>query len=166
VKTLLRPAASLLCLALLGACGHPSAPAGGGTVGSADTVTVSGHVAAPGTKGSLLVFAVAGAQPEVGDRETLGVAAIDADGDFALTIPPAEAVAFAFLADGASDGVIDGGDPIAVLTGPSFASLGGGDVVTLSDVTLDFTGRKASASAIDVQRPGAAGPEFTPTTVP
>jgi len=103
----------------ISACGNPSAPASGtAAFGVPDLVVVSGHVAALGTKGSLLVFALAGAAPEGADRETLAVAAIDADGDFAITMLPAEAVAFAFLADGANDGVIDGGDPIAVLTGP------------------------------------------------
>lgn len=166
MKTALRPALSLACLALLGACGHPAAPSGSGTVGSADVVAVSGHVAQPGTKGSVLVFAVAGDAPDVADRETLGVAALDADGDFAFTIPPADGVAFAFLADGSSDGVIDGGDPVALLAGASFASLGGGDVVTLADVALDFTARQATAAGIDVQRSGAPAPEFTPTAVP
>lgn len=158
--------AALPLLALFSACGNPSAPAGG-TAGLAipDMVVVSGHVATPGTKGPLLVFAVGGTAPEVADRETLGVAAIDAQGDFSLTIAPADTVAFAFLADGANDGAIDGGDPVALLTGPSFSGLGGGEVVTLSDVALDFAGRKAAAGAIDVQRPGAAA-AFTPTAQP
>ena len=165
--TVARTALPLLGLFLLAACGHPAGPAGGSAaLGAPDLVTVSGHVAAPGTKGSLLLFALAGEAPEAADREVLGIATVDAGGDFAFTFPPAGAVSFAFLADGANDGVIDGGDPVALLTSPSFTGLGGGELVTLSDVALDFTARKATAAAIDVQRPGAPAPGFTPTAVP
>ena len=83
------------------------------------------------------------------------MATVDADGNFAFTMPPVDVASFAFLADGSNDGVIDGGDPIAVLTGPSFANLGGGETVVLADVALDFAAHKATAANIDVQRGGA-----------
>jgi len=150
----------------LAACGRPSGSGAGGAAAVSDTeVAVSGHIAAPGTRGPLLVFALAGDGGEPADRETLSVAAVDADGNFAFTMPPVEAASFAFLADGSNDGVIDGGDPIAVLSGPSFANLGGGETVVLTDVALDFAAHKATAADIDVQRPGAAETR-TPTAVP
>jgi hypothetical protein len=155
-------------LLLLAACGSPSGLPQGGAAGAtaASEVVVNGHLSAPGTKGPLLVFALAGNAGEPADRETLSVAAVDADGDFALTMPPVEAVSFAFLADGANDGVIDGGDPIAVLSGPALANLGGGEVVILGDIALDFTAHKATAGSIDVQRAGAPQSTRTPTPVP
>jgi hypothetical protein len=149
------------------ACGAPSGSASGGSAAATvnvNEVAVSGHIASPGTKGPLLVFALAGDAGDPADRETLSVAAVDGAGDFAFTMPPVEVVTFAFLADGSNDGVIDGGDPIAVLSGPSFANLGGGETVLLTDVALDFTAHKATAANIDVQRPG--GEVRTPTAVP
>jgi hypothetical protein len=171
---MLRAALSLLLLAALAACGGPSGSIRGGTAGNAsgtaavndNEVAVSGHLSAPGTKGPLLIFALAGDAGEPSERETLTVATVDADGNFSFTMPPVDVVSFAFLADGSNDGVIDGGDPIAVLSGPSFASLGGGELVLLSDVALDFTNHKATAANIDVQRSGTAGPDRTPTAVP
>jgi hypothetical protein len=133
---------------------------------AADVVVVSGHISAPGTKGPLLVFALAGNAGELAERETLSVAAVDANGDFAFTMPPTEVVSFAFLADGANDGVIDGGDPTAVLTAPALAGLDGGEVVVLGDVALDFAAHKATAASIDVQPAGAPPSTRTPTPVP
>jgi hypothetical protein len=158
----------VLLLVHLAACGGPAGSPQGGAAGTtaADEVTVNGHISAPGTKGPLLVFALAGNAGEPADRDTLSVAAVDPAGDFALAIPPVEAVSFAFLADGANDGVIDGGDPTAVLGGPALANLGGGDVVLLGDVALDFATHKATAGSIDVQRAGAPPSTRTPTPVP
>jgi hypothetical protein len=92
------------------------------------------------------------------------VATVDADGNFAFTIPPVDVASFAFLADGSNDGVIDGGDPIAVLSGPLFANLGGGETLVVSDVALDFTPHTATAANVDIPRGGA--PARTPTAVP
>ncbi|MFN8642486.1 MAG: hypothetical protein U0802_12855 [Candidatus Binatia bacterium] len=160
----------LLLIAPLAACGGPSGSSHGGVATTAapaaSEVVVTGHVATPGTKGPLLVFAQAGTAGDAAERETLSVAAVDASGDFTLTLPPTEAVSFAFLADGANDGVIDGGDPIAVLSGPALSSLGGGETVVLGDVALDFTAHKAMAASIDVQRAGAPPSTRTPTPVP
>jgi hypothetical protein len=160
---------SLLLIAGLTACGRPSGSVTGGAAGTVavndNEVAVSGHLASPGTKGPLLVFALAGDVGEPADRETLSVATVDADGNFAFTMPPVDVASFAFLADGSNDGVIDGGDPIAVLSGPSFASLSGGETVVLTDVALDFAAHKATAANIDVQRAGAAEAR-TPTAVP
>lgn len=156
----------MLLVAALTACGRPSGSVAGGAAAVADTeVAVSGHIASPGTRGPLLVFALAGDGGEPAERETLAVAAVDADGNFAFTMPPVEVASFAFLADGSNDGVIDGGDPIALLSGPSFANLGGGETVILTDVALDFAAHKATAADIDVQRAGG-GETRTPTAVP
>ena len=129
-------------------------------------VAVTGHIATAGTKGPLLVFALAGDGGDPAERETLSVATVDGDGNFAFTMPPVDVASFAFLADGSNDGVIDGGDPVAVLSGPSFANLSGGESVVLSDVALDFTAHKATAANIDVQHAGAPVAERTPTAVP
>jgi hypothetical protein len=160
----------LLLIAALAACGGPSGSVKGGTASVAaindNEVGVNGHIASPGTKGPLLVFALAGDGGDPAERETLAVATVDADGNFSFTMPPVDVASFAFLADGSNDGVIDGGDPIAILTGPSFANLSGGETVVLTDVALDFTAHKATAANIDVQRGGAAAPVRTPTAVP
>ena len=158
----------LALLLLIAACGGPSGSVSGGAAGVATVnvseVAVTGHISAAGTKGPLLVFALVGDAGEPAERETLAVATVDADGNFSFTMPPVEVASFAFLADGSNDGVIDGGDPIAVLSGPSFANLDGGQTVVLTDVALDFTGHKAMAANIDVQRAG--GETRTPTAVP
>ena len=166
---LLRNSLLPLLIVALAACGGPSGSLkGGGTAAATavndNEVAVSGHISSAGTKGPLLVFALAGEAGEVAERETLAVATVDADGNFAFTIPPVDVASFAFLADGSNDGVIDGGDPVAVLSGPSFANLGGGETLALSDVALDFTAHKATAANIDVQHSDA--PARTPTAVP
>ncbi|MBX3027112.1 hypothetical protein KF840_19595 [bacterium] len=165
-----RPRSILLPLLLAcAACGPPSGSSGGSAAATAvvnsNEVAVSGHIAAPGTKGPLLVFALAGDGGDPAERETLSVATVDGDGNFAFTMPPVDVATFAFLADGSNDGVIDGGDPIAVLSGPSFSDLGGGETVVLTDVALDFTAHKATAANIDVRRSGG-GETRTPTAVP
>lgn len=157
-----------LVLLAAAACGAPSGTAGGGSAAAtvdANAVAVSGHIATPGTKGPLLVFALAGDAGDPADRETLSVATVDAEGNFAFTMPPVDVATFAFLADGSNDGVIDGGDPIAVLSGPALSNLGGGETVILTDLALDFTAHKAMAANIDVQR-ADGGETRTPTAVP
>ena len=162
-----RCTAALPVLLLLAACGGSGTPPQGtAATTAAGDVTVRGVVTAPGTKGALLVFALAGADGEVAARETLSVAAVEADGSFAFTIPPAAVVTLAFLADGANDGVIDGGDPVAVLGGPALANLQGGETVVASEISLDFRSGKATAASLDAQRAGAAESTRTPTPVP
>jgi hypothetical protein len=163
----------LALLALVAACGGgTSAGSGSGSAGNAavvgpDEVAIAGHVTAPGTKGALLVFAYAG-EADPATAEPLSVAAVEADGGFAMTIPPVDAsLTLTFLADGTNDGAIDGGDPVATLSAPALANLLGGVVVTLDDVGLDFTSKKARAGNIDVRHAGAAAQApRTPTPVP
>lgn len=160
---------ALLLLALTAGCGGPTAPVSetGTAASSADEVTISGRVSAPGTKGSILVFAYAGGGGELTEREPLSVAAVEPDGGFTLVIPPADAVVLAFLADAASDGVIDGGDPVVVLSDPKLAQLQAGDAAQISDVVLNFTGQTATAGAVEVKRGGApAEATVTPTAIP
>jgi len=168
--SLFRAILVLPLIAGLAACGGPSGSVKGGAAGVSaindNEVGVNGHITSPGTKGPLLIFALAGDSGDPAERETLAVATVDADGNFAFTMPPVDVASFAFLADGSNDGVIDGGDPVAMLTGPSFANLGGGETVVLTDVALDFAAHKATAANIDVQRGGAPQPVRTPTAVP
>ncbi len=160
--------AALPALFLLSACGGSGTTLSeSATADAAREVTISGTVTAPGTKGALLVFALAGGEGEVATREALSVAAIDADGTFAFAMPPAESVTLAFLADGANDGGIDGGDPVAVLSGPALANLRGGETVVAGEVSLDFRAGKATAARLEVQRGGVAAESTrTPTAVP
>lgn len=168
--SLFRRTLPLLLIAALAACGGPSGSVKGGTASvtaiNDNEVGVNGHIASPGTKGPLLVFALAGDAGDPSERETLAVATVDAEDNFSFTMPPVDVASFAFLADGSNDGVIDGGDPIAVMTGPSFANLAGGETVVLTDVALDFTSHKATAANIDVQHAGGSPPARTPTAVP
>jgi len=160
--------AAVPALLLLAACGGSGTTLSEtATADAAREVAVSGTVTAPGTKGPLLIFALTGADGDVAARETLSVAAVDADGSFAFTMPPAESFTLAFLADGANDGVIDGGDPVAVLSGPALANLRGGETIVAGEVSLDFRAGKATAATLDVQRTGAAAESTrTPTAVP
>ena len=161
----------LALLTLVAACGGGtsarSGSAGNAAVVGPDEVAIAGRVTAPGTKGALLVFAYAGEVDPV-TAEPLCVATVEPDGGFAMTVPPLEAsLTLAFLADGANDGAIDGGDPVATLSAPALANLLGGVVVTLDDVGLDFTTKKARAGNIDVRHAGvAAEAPRTPTPVP
>jgi hypothetical protein len=160
-------ATSLLLSGLLAGCGghSPSGSAASSAAVSSDEAAIRGQVTGRGTKGALLVFAFAGSGPEVTAGEPLSIATVDPGGQFSLSIPPGPGgVTLAFLADGANDGVIDGGDPVAVLTSPALADLAGGDVVQISDVNLDFTAGKASAGSIDARR-SEAGAALTPTEI-
>ncbi len=164
----MRSLSALLVLLTLAACGGSGTTLEtGAAAGSGTEVAIHGHLTEPGTKGPLLVFALAGTTGDPSEREMLSVATIDADGRFAFTTPAAGEITLVFLADGSHDGVIDGGDPVAVLTASSFAGLQGGELITLEGLALDFRGRKASAERIDVQHPGGAPASTrTPTPVP
>ncbi|MGH7789208.1 MAG: hypothetical protein ACRERC_20225 [Candidatus Binatia bacterium] len=160
---------TLPLLALLAAgCGDSATLLGGDTFSTSapDAVEVSGHLASAGTRGSVLVYAFvdlpAGQAPA--EREAASLATVGTDGTFLLSVPPNQSLTLVFLADGANDGVIDGGDPIVVLTDAKLAALQVGDVVQIGDITLDFGGRKATVGSIEVQRAGE--PPRTPTPVP
>jgi len=159
-----------LLFALLAACGGSggshSATTGGAAAVGPEEVAVSGHVTTLGTKGALLVFAFAGGDADPVAAQPLSLASLDADGAFAFTIPPVDGLTLAFLADGANDGAIDGGDPLALLTSPAFNGLRGGDLVVLDELALNFGARKASAASIDVRRSGEPASTRTPTPVP
>lgn len=166
----MRFAPALLAFAILtlAACGNSGSTLETGAAATAPgEVAIHGHLTDPGTKGPLLVFALAGSAGDPSTRETLSVAPIDSDGRFAFTTPPAEEITLVFLADGSHDGVIDGGDPVAVLTASSFSGLQGGELITLEGLVLDFRARTATAERVDVQHPGGAPASTrTPTPVP
>lgn len=164
----MRSCLALLALLSLAACGGSGTNLETGAAASAtNEVAIHGFLSSPGTKGPLLVFALAGAGGDPSEREALSVGTIDPDGRFAFTTPPAEEITLVFLADGSNDGVIDGGDPIAVLSASSFAGLQGGELITLEQVALDFGARKATAGRVDVQHPGGVPSSTrTPTPVP
>ncbi|MGD9765459.1 MAG: hypothetical protein AB7V27_17315 [Candidatus Binatia bacterium] len=152
-----------------GSCGEAGSrsaeTAVSGTSGAG--VAVNGRVASPGTKGPLLVFAFAGGEGELSDREVAALTTVDPHGAFALVTAPSDSLTLAFLADGANDGVIDGGDPIAVLEAPELAGLRAGDVVVITDVALNFTNHQASATAIEVRHAsGTPVATHTPTPAP
>ena len=166
MKTLFGVCAPVLLL--LAACGggasSTSAGSGAEAVGL-DEVAVDGRVSAPGTRGAILVFAFAAAEVDPAAAEPVSLAVVGPDGDFAFTVPPVEALSLAFLADGSNDGAVDEGDPVALLTSPALANLTGGELITIDEVALNFTARKATAGSIDVRRAGAEPPR-TPTPVP
>jgi len=153
------------CLALVAGCGGSPPRTQSGIAASAAGVEVSGRVVQRGTRSSILVFAYTDLAPneEPVGHEPASVATLPPDGTFDLTVPPAAALTLVFLADGANDGVIDGGDPIAVLTGPDLADLQAGDRVELNDAKIDFASRRV-AGTIDVSR--VTEPARTPTAQP
>jgi hypothetical protein len=165
------PALAFLLVALLlgiAGCGDAAAPIGDGGGAAAAEIEILGHVDSPGTRGSILVFAFSGTPTvaELGGIESASVAALASDGRFALSVPPSDALTIAFLADGSNDGVIDGGDPVVILTDPRLSKLQVGDGVRISEIALDF-GAGQARGTVDVQRAGAVHEAVaTPTAVP
>jgi hypothetical protein len=151
--------------ALAAGCGGSPPHAQSGIAASTAAVDIAGRVVQRGTRGSVLVFAYTDLAPgdDPAGREPASVATLPPDGAFSASTPPAASLSLVFLADGANDGVIDGGDLIAVLTSPELADLQAGDRVELSDVAIDFKNRRVTAT-IDVAR--THEPERTPTAVP
>jgi hypothetical protein len=152
--------------ALAAACGGgPSGSAESGVAPSAAGVEVSGHVVQRGARGSVLVFAYGdlGATDDPAGREPTSVGSLAPDGSFEIGVPPGTTLTMVFLADGANDGAIDAGDPIAVLASPELNGLQAGDRVQISDAKLDFAGHRVDAT-VEVAR--AAAPAHTPTPVP
>lgn len=169
IPSRLRLVCALPALLLLAAgCGGDSTLLGGDVFSTSapDAVEVSGHLASAGTRGSVLVFAFldlpTGQAPA--EREAASLSTVASDGTFLLSVPPTQSLTLVFLADGANDGVIDGGDPVVVLADAKLSALQAGDTVQIADINLDFGGRKATAGSIEVQRPGE--PPRTPTPVP
>ncbi len=121
-------------------------------------MAVSGQVTQRGTRGPILVFAYTdlapGEDPAV--HEPASLATLASDGSFGLEIAPAASLTLVFLADGANDGAVDQGDPIALLRSPDLADLQAGDQVRVNGAKLDFTARRVDA-AVQVAR--AATPQ-------
>jgi hypothetical protein len=154
-----------LGLCLVAACGGPTPRSESGLAASAAAVAVNGVVARTGTRGSILLFAYTDLGPKddpVGHEPTT-VSTLAPDGSFDLSIAPSQSLTLVFLADGSNDGVVDEGDPIAVLSAPELADLQAGDRVHVGDADLDFQNRRVTA-AVEVARIGE--PAVTPTAVP
>jgi hypothetical protein len=165
-RSTLRLLGMMAFLALASGCGGPAPQAAqSGGAASAAGVEITGHLADPGTRGSILVFAYTDLGPgeDVAAHEPASVSTLAADGTFDLEVPPCSSLTLVFLADGSSDGVVDEGDPVAVLTGPELADLHGGDHVHVADARIDFLAHRITAT-IEVARAGE--PEHTPTPVP
>ena len=155
----------LAALLLLAACGGAPPRSETGVAASAGSVVVTGRVADPGTKNSVLVFAYSDLSPNetVLVREPTSVGTLSADGSFDLSVPPTGSLTVVFLADGRHDGVIDVGDAIATLNAPELADLQAGDHVNVSDAALDFRAHTVTAN-VDVTRAGELA--RTPTPAP
>ena len=110
-------------------------------------MSVSGQVTQRATRGPILVFAYTDLAP--GDdpavHEPASLATLAPGGNFALEISPAASLTLVFLVDGANDGAVDQGDPIAVLRSPDLVDLQAGDQVRVSGAKLDFTGQRVDA---------------------
>ena len=153
-------------MVLAAGCGGGSRSTGTGVAASAATVEVAGRVVERGTRGSVLVFAYIDLAPGEypAAREPASIGTVAADGAFDVGVPVGGSLTLVFLADGSNDGVVDGGDPIAVLGGPELADLQVGDRVQIGDAKIDFTSHRVAAT-IEVARAGGE-PARTPTTVP
>ena len=118
------PLGGLICLlAIAGACGGP-APRGAHPLDSATDVEVTGRVTERGARGSILVFAYADLGPteSPAGREPTSVGTLAQDGSFVIEASPGAPLSVVFLADNLNDGVIDEGDPIAMLNSPEPAA--------------------------------------------
>jgi hypothetical protein len=100
------------------------------------------------------------------DQEPLSVGVVDREGAFAMSGLEAPALSIVFLTDGASDGVIDPGDAVALLGDPNdqLSELQAGDRIILEDIRLDFERKRAVAAHIEVIR--FTPPAPTPTSAP
>ena len=151
----------LICLlAIAGACGGP-APRGAQPVDSATDVEVTGRVTERGARGSILVFAYADLGPteSPAGREPTSVSTLAQDGSFVIEASPGAPLSVVFLADNLNDGVIDEGDPIAMLNSPELANLQAGDRVRIGDAKINFAAHRVDAT-VEVER-AAPGPDRT-----
>ena len=171
-RTLLIPLCSAACaLASLFGCGDSASShletSNSAVVAGPIGVEISGNLAGAGG-GSILVFAFAGLPKgqDPSQAEPLSVGSVGPDGEFLISNPAGEMLTVVFLSDAANDGVIDPGDPVAVLMDPNhqLTDLRDGDRINLSDVQLAFATRRAIAASIEVARAPAVPPTPTPNT--
>jgi hypothetical protein len=163
----LRGILALGLVALVGGCGGSDAAhstAARGTAGTA-AIEVNGRVAQRGTRGSVLVFAYLDLAPgdDPAAREPASVSTIGRDGSFDLDVPDAGSLSLVFLADGANDGAIDGGDPVATLSAPELAELQPGDRVQIGDAAIDFTAHRVTATVAVTRADGSKSPAPAPS---
>jgi hypothetical protein len=159
----------LLPLAAFSGCGDESVTTDGFTASGSQTagVELTGNVASGTESQSVLVFAFLRSGEAAGD-EPVSVGIVNEDGEFALSGLPSGKLGVTFLADGANDGVIDRGDPIAILADPEqqLDDLQSGEGVHFTDIQLDFGSKQAVADAIEVTHTGhSTAPKSTPTPV-
>jgi hypothetical protein len=140
------------------------------SLGSSSGIELTGTVAQGESRPSLLVYAlVQSAEPgdATGPRSPV-VGIVNLQGEFILSRVPPGNVSIVFLDDTASDGVIDEGDPTAMLADEALHGLRHGDRVNLVNVRLDFAAQHARAEHIEVSPadPSAAVTEPAPTPTP
>lgn len=159
-------ASLLLILAVSSGCGDESGTPADFTASElhTDGVELTGNLANAPDAQSVLVFAFLRSGEEASD-EPISVGIVDEQGGFVLSGLPSGKIGLTFLADGANDGVIDPGDPIAHLADPDqqLQDLQSGDGVHLTDVQLDFRHKRAVADLIEVAGTGDSAAESTPT---
>lgn len=172
----IRHLAPLLAISLLAACGEGASTSSESSFASLSTpagAEISGDVAQDGSRPALLVFALVTAGPASDSAEEPqqpSVALVGDEGEFVLSGVAPGSASLVFLDDSASDGVIDDGDPVAVLRDENLRDLHAGDRVHLVNVHLDFHTQQAAAEQVEVTAadPSAPtrGPEPTPTPTP
>jgi hypothetical protein len=166
----------LLALAALVACGEGASTLNESNLSSLAApsgVEISGTVSTEGSRPALLAFALveppAGTDPQQ-PQQPPSVGVVGDQGEFVLSGVAPGTASVIFLDDAASDGVIDEGDPTAVLTNDALRNLQDGDRVNLLGVHLDFNTQQATVDQVEVSQagPGAppTGPAPTPTPAP
>jgi hypothetical protein len=163
----LRSGASLLALAALLGCGE-----GASTVSETNLpafaprgIEVTGSLAPEGIRSTLLVFALVDTGPgtdTTAQEQPPSVGVVNEQGEFVLSGVAPGTISVIFLDDRASDGVIDDGDPIAVLTHEGLRSLQDGNRVNLVNVRLDFRSQQAIAERVDVIASDPSAPTAAP----
>jgi hypothetical protein len=169
----IRYGAPLLALAALLGCGEGASTLNESNLAALAPrgIEIAGTLSQEGGRPALLVFALVEAGAEAADQDQPpSVGVVNEQGEFVLSGVAPGTVSVVFLDDGASDGVIDDGDPIAVLSHEGLRNLQDGTRVNLSNVRLDFGAQQATAERVDVSPadPSAPtrGPAPTPTPTP
>jgi hypothetical protein len=162
-----RYGAPVLALAALLGCGE-----GASTISETNLpslaprgVEITGNLTPEGIRSTLLVFALVDTGPgtdTTAQEQPPSVGVVSEQGEFVLSGVAPGTVSVIFLDDRASDGVIDDGDPIAVLTHEALRSLQDGSRASLVNVRLNFRSQKATAERVDV----AAADPSAPTAAP